>query len=317
MTKESAWQEKITGEWYGCPSVFDMQGEHKGYDKVSRSSVYKDGVTTYYMDTKLEATGKLRSRFEAQNFAFGVKDGDKDRVYLGPDFYGAGHPYGMLVDAHYYSPGWSADLRTMVHILADGKTQVYSSQLFEGPRLISVFNGLYLMASDYETNMETKEKIDAFIESERKNGLKPHVLPMKQKGLYRGEFQVYDSEQNFVGKNYVKIDYTPKDLKSAMVELFMEGVLNERFSYTRLREGERHDFCGPDLYGNGFAYGRALYTSLHVASEARKIKGRDFIIDDKNSQSCVWQIYKSDKLVYTMYGVLEFESLGEVLKPQY
>ena len=35
-----------------------------------------------------------------------------------------GYPYGMLVDAHYYSPGWTSDLRTLVHILPDGKTRV-------------------------------------------------------------------------------------------------------------------------------------------------------------------------------------------------
>ena len=193
--QESDWQQKITGEWYGCPSVFDITGEHKGYDKVTRSSVFKDGLTTYYMDTKLEATGDLRSRFEAQNFAFGVLDSDQDRIYMGPDFFGAGHPYGMLVDAHYYSPGWSADLRTMVHILPDGKTQVYSSQLFEGPRLISVFNGIYLMATDYETNADTKKQIDDFIAGERRHGLNPHVLPMKEKGTWRGEFEVYSKDQ--------------------------------------------------------------------------------------------------------------------------
>ena len=33
----------------------------------------------------------------------------------------AGQPYGALVDAHYYSPAWQADLRTMVHILDDGE----------------------------------------------------------------------------------------------------------------------------------------------------------------------------------------------------
>ena len=183
---ESDWQQKITGEWYGCPSVFDISGEHKGYDKVTRSSVYKDGLTTYYMDTKLEATGDVRSRFEAQNFAFGVKDSDQDRIYMGPDFFGAGHPYGMLVDAHYYSPGWSADLKTMVHILPDGKTQVYSSQLFEGPRLISVFNGIYLMATDYETNPETKQRIDEFIAGERRPRSQSSCAAHEKKGHLAG-----------------------------------------------------------------------------------------------------------------------------------
>ncbi|NJN44731.1 MAG: hypothetical protein HC806_08445, partial [Anaerolineae bacterium] len=121
MTTEqpSTWQERITGEWHGLPSVFDAQGNHVGYNKVYRSSVFENGMTTYYMDTTMEATGPLRARFESKEFAFGVKDSDQDRIYMGPDFMGAGHPYGSLVDAHYYSPAWTSDLRTMVHILPD------------------------------------------------------------------------------------------------------------------------------------------------------------------------------------------------------
>ena len=33
------------------------------------------------------------------------------------------------------------------------------------------------------------------------------------------------------------------------------------------------------LFGNAIAYGRALYTTQHHATEAFKIKGREFIID--------------------------------------
>ena len=32
----SEWQKKITGEWYGRPSVFDPDGNHVGYERVSR-----------------------------------------------------------------------------------------------------------------------------------------------------------------------------------------------------------------------------------------------------------------------------------------
>ena len=315
--QESQWQEKITGEWYGCPSVFDINGHHKGFNKVNRSSVFENGQTTYYMDTKLDVTGDLRSRFEAQNFAFGVQDSDQDRIYMGPDFFGAGQPYGTLVDAHYYSPGWTSDLKTMVHILPDGKTQVYSSLLYEGPRLISVFNGIYLMATDYETNPETKAKIDSFVDLEKSRGNQPHVLPMKKAGVFRGEFEVFDSQQQKVGSNFVKMDYKPLDLKRAVVSLSMEGVVNEKLEFTRNREGLRHDFCGPEVFGNAFAYGRALYTSQHFKGRARQLKGRDFVIDDKNTMSCVWQIMDSGKNAYTMFGTLEFEETEEILKAQY
>ena len=119
-TRPSEWQEKITGDWHGIPSVFDPDGTHLGYNKVSRASIFEGGRTTYIMDTDLRVTGPLQARFEARDFRFGVVDSDRNRIYTGPDFFGAGHPYGMLVDAHYYSPCWLSDLRTMVHILPDG-----------------------------------------------------------------------------------------------------------------------------------------------------------------------------------------------------
>ena len=66
MTDEqvSDWQKKIEGRWYGRPSLFDAQGNHVGYEYVDRASVVKDGVTTYYMDTRLEGSGPLRNRFD-------------------------------------------------------------------------------------------------------------------------------------------------------------------------------------------------------------------------------------------------------------
>ncbi len=77
---ESKWQEKITGEWYGCPSVFDGEGTHLGFNKVSRSSVFENGRTTYYMNTDLDVPGKLRARFEAKGFAFGVLDSGQEGI---------------------------------------------------------------------------------------------------------------------------------------------------------------------------------------------------------------------------------------------
>ena len=67
----SEWQERITGEWYGLPSVFDADGAHTGFNKVNRSSVFEDGVTTYYMHCNFMNTGPLRNRFEIKDFAFG------------------------------------------------------------------------------------------------------------------------------------------------------------------------------------------------------------------------------------------------------
>lgn len=304
----STWQKRIEGEWHGLPSIFNAEGNHVGYNKVYRASVFKDGQTTYTMNTHLaEAHGPLTARLEVSDiFSFGVIDSDADRIYLGPDFIGAGHPYGTLVDAHYYSPGWTADLRTMVHILPDGQTQCYSSLLYDGPTICSVFNGLYKVAFDYHTNAETKARIDAFCESERVNGRQPHILPQKKHGTWTGEMAVYGADQKQIGVNQVQIKYTPINLLRAEMAVEMEGVESRKYRFVRHRNGPRHAFEGPDVYGNSMGYGRALYTSQHFYGQSLKIKGREFLIDDQFNLSAVWQWFKSDKLLYTMFGVLSW-----------
>lgn len=306
-TKPSEWQQQITGIWHGQPSIFDAEGNHVGFNHVYRSSVFEDGRTTYFMNTELDATGPLRYRLEARDFEFGVIDSDQNRIYLGPDFIGAGHPHGMLVNANYYSPQWSADLRTMVHILADGKTQVYSSLLFDGPTLFSVFNGIYKVAHDYEDNPETKEWIDAFIASEGKNGPNPHVLPAKRSGQWTGELEVYNAEQEKIGVNQVEINYEPLSLLRGKMTTKLSGVINKEYSFERSRNSHRHSYDGPDVFGNAIAYGRALYTKQHFYGEALKIQGREFIIDDDYSMSVVWEIFNGDRRQYTCFGLLKWE----------
>jgi hypothetical protein len=303
----SQWQQRIEGEWHGRPSVFDASGAHQGYSKVYRSSTYENGRTIYTMNTKFEVAGTLQPRLEYGDFAFDVQDSDQNRIYMGPDFFGAGQPYGNLVDAHYYSPGWMTDLRTMVHILPDGETQCYSSLLYQGPTILCVFNGLYRVAFDYHSNPETKADIDAFVQTEVSNGPRPHILPTKRAGRWTGEMQVYDAEQQPIGVNQVTMDYRPVNLLRAEQRISISGVINREMNFSRHRTGNLHAFEGPDVYGNGFGYGRALYTTQHITGEAVKIKGREFLIDDQYSMSVVWQFYKGDRQTHTTYGVLTWE----------
>lgn len=313
----STWQEKITGEWHGRPSIFDATGNHAGYNKVYRESSFEGNRVTYTMDTRLDAVGPLRARFEADKFAFGVNDQGDNRVYMGPDFIGAGHPFGSLVDAHYYSPGWTSDLRTMVHVLPDNETQVYSSLLYDGPTINGVFNGIYKVAYDYHSNPETKERIDAFTAQEMADGKKPHVLPMKHSGCWAGEMQVFNAAQEMVGLNQVEIAYKPLTLLRAEMTVRIRGVLNRDYTFQRARNGIRHTFEGPDVYGNGIAYGRALYTSQHFFGEALKIRGREFLIDAQYTMSAVWDWLAGDKRQYMSFGLLTWQEEALVLGAKY
>jgi hypothetical protein len=304
----SEWQRKIEGRWFGRPSLFDAQGNHVGYERVDRASVFENGVTTYYMDTQLTGNGPLRNRFElGAQFAFGVVDSDENRVYTGPDFYGTGQPYGTFVDAHYYSPGWQADLRTWNQILADGVTQVYSSVLYDGWAVCAVFNGIYQVAHDYDTNPDTKARIDAWLEAEVERGPKPQVLPTKTAGRWTGELEVVAADQTVLGKDLVTIEHTPLDLRRARQTVTWDGVLAKAYTFERYRDGARTQYDGPDVFGNAQGYGRALYTTQHSNNDTWKIKGREFLIDESLAMAVAWEHFEGDTMTHVVHGLLTWD----------
>lgn len=315
----SRFQQAIAGTWHGLPSVFEADGTHVGFNKVDRESRFEDGVTTYYMRTNFRNTGPLRYRFDlgTEEFAFGVVDSDTNRVYCGPDFVGSGRPYGLLVDSNYYAPGWNTDLRTVNLVLPERGIQVYSSELYEGPALAAVFNGIYVVTQDHETNPETQQRVDAFIESERANGSRPFVLPVKTAGRWKGRLETYDGSQQRLGTTDVVIDYMPRTLLSARMELSMTGVIERRATYLRSRDHNAHRFEGPDVWGNGRSYGRYLFSTQRFYGEPFSLRARDTLIDDRYSLCVVWQFREGNAERFTAFGLLEFEPGAAVLKPRH
>jgi len=315
----SKFQQAITGTWHGLPSVFEPDGTHVGFNKVDRESKFEDGVTTYYMRTNFQNVGPLRYRFDlgSESFAFGVIDSDQNRVYCGPDFVGAGRPYGMLVDSNYYSPGWNTDLRTLNLVLPEHEIQVYSSELYEGPVMAAVFNGIYIVTQDHETNPATQKRVDDFIESERANGKKPFVLPVKVAGQWRGSLETYNGEQELLGNSDVVIDYTPLTLLSARMDVTITGVIDRQYSFVRSHDGCVHKFEGPDVFGNGRGYGRYLFSTQHFYGEPCKIRARDTLIDDNFTLCSIWQFYEGNSEQYTTFGVLNWEPGDTVLQARY
>lgn len=309
----SNWQQAITGQWHGCPSVFEPDGTHVGTNKVQRASEFRDGRTTYWMETDFDAFGPLMDRFDiGTRMEFGVVDSDQDRIYTGPDFYGSGRPFGLLVDSNYYSPGWNANLRTVNHILPDLGLQVYSSQLFEADTLICVFNGLYVVTQDDQDKRETRDKIESFLDKEKREGRRPFNLPVKFEGVFKGEFEVFDPAQQFLGKARVRMTHTPVNLLHSRQTIELEGALNHRWSALRTRNGNSHQYHGPDLYGNGKSYGRYLYSIRHVYGQALKFWSREVMIDEAHTLVCAWQFFRSQQEAYMAFGVLRFEA-GENL----
>ena len=315
----SNFQQAITGTWHGLPSVFEADGTHVGFNKVDRESKFEGDRTTYYMRTNFQNVGPLRYRFDVgdASMAFGVIDSDQDRVYCGPDFMGAGRPYGMLVDSNYYSPAWNTDLRTLNLVLPDHGLQVYSSELYEGPVLVAVFNGLYIVTQDHETNPDTRKRIDEFIESERANAKRPFLLPVKTAGTWSGELETYDAGQNLLGTTSVEIDHTPQTLLRSRADVRMSGVFDREFSYERAHSGNVHTFEGPGIWGNGRTFGRYRWSTQHFYGEALKLRARDTLIDDDHSLCVVWQFHASGQEHRTVFGVLDWAPGDTVLEAKY
>lgn len=316
LTQPSEFQKRISGEWHGLPSTFDAEGNHLGYDKVYRESAFDPatGATRYTMHTNFHGMSSVD--FHRLNtpdgFDFSVRDSDQDRIYLGPDFYGSGQPYGGVVDSQYYSPFWAAELNTLNWVLDDGQTQVYSSLLYEGPALKYVFNGIYKVAFDYHTNPKTKATIDAWCDKEKNDGAKPHVLSSKRAGTWQGQMHIYRAtDQANMGNANVRITYKPTSLLTAEqtveIDAPAETRLSRKYTMNRARHSNRHTFHGPDAYGNGIAYGRALYIVQNFPGEAVKVKGREFMIDNDYTLATVWQFHRGNKPEYFVFGVLNWQ----------
>lgn len=309
----SEWQKRIEGEWHGRPGLFDAEGNHVGFERVDRASVVEDGVSRYWMHTSLEGAGPLRNRFElGAHFDFGIVDSDQNRVYCGPDFYGTGQPYGLFVEANYYSPGWQADLRTWNQVLPDGETQVYSSVLHDGWAVCAVFNGIYKRTFDHKTNPETQKFVDEWIALETQRGSRPQVLPTKEKGAWKGELFLNPVDQSDAGKVDVVIEHDPLSLRRARQQITWSGDLERSYGFERLRDGARTQYEGPDVWGNAISYGRALFTTQHIMNAdsrgVEKIRGREVLIDpDTRELAVVWQLMSGETTTHFVHGLLTWD----------
>jgi len=316
--KPSNFQQAISGEWHGLPSLFEPDGTHVGWNKIGRESSFENGRTTYWMKTGIDARGELRHRFElADDFRFGVIDSDQNRIYTGPDFYGSGRPNGLLVDSYYFSTGWNVTLRTINQIVPELGRQVYSSQMFEADTLVCVFNGLYINTPSGDTSPATLKTIEDWQAQERVDGGRQFVLPMKHKGSWSGEFEVYDSNQQLVGKNKITIEHTPLNLLHSRQDITIEGVVNRKFSALRTRNKNRYQYHGPDAFGNGTTYGRYLYSTRHFINEPAYMWSREVSIDKNGTLVCAWQFFDSGKPLYMTHGVLKWTQGEEVFAANY
>ena len=97
----------------------------------------------------------------------------------------------------------------------------------------------------------------------------------------------------------------------------IEGVINAKWTAMRTRNGNSHQYHGPDMFGNGKSYGRYLYSMRHVYGEAFKMWSRETVVDDDYTTVCAWQFFGSGKEKYMTFGVLHFEQGDNLLAANY
>lgn len=237
------------------------------------------------------------------------------RVYVGRDFYGAGHPNDTCLLGNDYCVPWMLDNRVIIHILDDKKTQVYSTVLSVGPVVKTVITGMYkLTAHDWESDAEAKKQIELHIENEKRLGPKPFLLPARvgNNGKWVGKVRVFNGWQTEVGHTSapttITITHHPLDHFSSKQTFQIQGHINRQLSYTRRRHVNEHYYEGPDLYGNGQCFGRAVFSVCYIRGEDYRWKCREFLIDPDNfTLSVVYEFINNEVLEYVIYGVLEWK----------
>ncbi len=300
------WHKQVEGIWHGCPGIYDHAGMIQGYTQADRSIFVDDeGHHLIRVETKVDCVGPLRARLETPVHLLKVRHLENKRVYEGPDFFGAGYPYGTLILGNDYCIPWQTDNRVTVQLLPGEQLQAYSNVAYEGNTLVGVITGLYRLSRDYGTNPKTQKVIAEHREDEIRRVKDVHILPPTTAGVFRGELETYRPDQTLVGNTTVEWVHTPHSRYRMTQDMTLSGAVQRHVKIERTRH-ENHHFFEDGLWGNGIGFGRALFWRGNFTSETTRLIGRDFQLPD-GSIAVVWELWRADTLEQVLHGVLRFE----------
>ncbi|NTU78848.1 MAG: hypothetical protein HGA45_05500 [Chloroflexales bacterium] len=304
----SDWQRRIEGVWHGMPAVFDPAGGHLGFIH-SEQTVERDesGAPVYRVRDQAHFDGPLRDRLTRSELDLRILDTGASRVYVGRDIFGAGQPFGpVLLGSDYIQP-WGCDSSLIVQLLGGGTLKVYSVLLYQGPALLAALHGCYLLTYDHADSPATRDQIAAFFTGELAAAPRPYAHLTLQPGFWGGVADVYAGDGRPLGQCEVTIAQRPLDPVEVELDITISGSLSYSWRCARRRHDHHYHFAGPDLFGNGAAYGRALFTTCYVRGQTLKIVGREVPLDQRHTLSVVWQIIRDDhSLEAVISGALEW-----------
>ncbi len=278
MAEPSEWQSRIEGEWHGRPSLFDATGTWQGYEDIRRSSVFEDGVTTYYMDGGLEGGGPLAGRFRlGAPFAFGVVDSDSDRVYTGPDFHGTGQPYGGFVDAHYYGPAGRSTSTPGTTSCPTARRRCTRPPCTRAGRSWAASTAS-TSAAPTTTPTKRPRRRSTGTWRTRPGTARSRTSSRPSSAAPTAGRASVGRRPEAAGEVTVSIELEPIDLLRTRQKVTWTGAVERAYTVEARRDGFRFFYEGPDAWGNAQAFGRANYPVLHF-TDVWKVKGREFMID--------------------------------------
>jgi hypothetical protein len=301
------WQQRIEGVWYGMPSVFDAEGRHVGYGRFERTvALDGEGRPFFVVKPELQLEGPLRERLRSVELVLSVLDEGDRRVYVGRDFYGSGAPFGPALLGSDYLQAWNCVTGVTVQLLPGGRTQLYSLLLYEGPTLLGVLLGGYRLEYSYARSDETRAAVEAFLAAERSMGQYPFSAVSDRVGRWVGQVEAFGAAGDPLGQCELSIAQLPRGEARAEVAITASGSLSWAWRAACRREGRDYFYEGPDLYGNGAAFGRALFTTRYIRGEALKLVGREMLIDEGRTLAVVWQLLRDGRPAAVVAGTLSW-----------
>ncbi|MCM6772578.1 hypothetical protein NDR87_00155 [Nocardia sp. CDC159] len=209
--------------------------------------------------------------------------------------------YGGFTDALYFLPQRRVSLQTWTQAVRE--VRVCSSLLYQGPALIGVLNGILTRDPALTAGR---------IGHETRCGPVSFAMPTDEDSRYRGDVQLWRAAREPLGSAEMTMEVHPLDPLTAEYRLRLAGPMDSLSRIRVRRDGNRSFHEGPDIWGNGTAYGRANFVRLHE-NTGRRMIGREFMLDaepgtDAGSALAVsYQMFDHTSLAVVMHGVLERE----------
>jgi hypothetical protein len=300
----AAWQQRVEGTWFGCPGVYLPDGQLAGHLSVERAIEGDDGGRARFLvRSEPRCSGPLRERFAVGDLVLRVADAGALRVYEGRDFHGFGEPHGTTLVGRDYIVPWGVETEIAVQLLPDGREQVYSALCYQGPALLGAIWGRYVLVRGDEPFDRA-----AFEAAEQVANAALHRLDPHAPHQWTGALEVTDAEGAALGSVPVRLEHKPLGPGRTAVALDAGGALDLRYRAEVRADGPRHSYDGPEAHGNGLAYGRAAFTSLHLPGAVR-VAGREVQLDGGRRLAVVWQVFRGSARHRVAAGVLEAAAL--------